>query len=102
MQVKPEELKIIKTILQMIVPDYAVRAFGSRVHGERMKPFSDLDLVVMTKKPLDLNVLADLKEALSASSLSFRVDVIDWSRTEDRFRAIISQHSEPIYEPNNA
>ena len=34
LDIKSEELAIVKTILQQLVPDYTVWAFGSRVKGK--------------------------------------------------------------------
>lgn len=43
-------LETIRRILSEIVPEYEMRAFGSRVAG-RAKPYSDLDLVVVGEHP---------------------------------------------------
>ena len=43
LDVEPRHLDTVRTILRRHVPEYEVRAFGSRVHG-RPRKFSDLDL----------------------------------------------------------
>lgn len=52
---------------------------------------SDLDIALITEKPLDIGVLADLKEALAESNLPFRVDVVDWAATDPQFQEIIAR-----------
>jgi predicted nucleotidyltransferase len=78
----------VRRILQKQVPEWAVWAFGSRVMGNP-KPYSDLDLVVMTDQPLSLVRMADLNEAFDESDLPFRVDIVDWAATSPSFREII-------------
>ena len=82
------ELKEILAILKKQVPNYEVWAFGSRVRGEA-KPFSDLDIVVMTEQPLSFEKRADIEAAFDESDLVFRVDVVDWANTAESFRKII-------------
>lgn len=91
LKIDEEDLNILKSVLQKFVPYYEVRAFGSRVTGTS-KPFSDLDLAIMTKSPLDVTTLGALMEALSESHLPFRVDVVDWSNLSPAFRQLIHQN----------
>lgn len=88
MTIQPEHLDIVATILERLVPDREVWAFGSRVRGTS-KRFADLDLAVMGEVLLPVSVVADLKDAFSESDLPFRVDVVDWSTTTEGFRSII-------------
>lgn len=87
--ITPEERAIVLRILNEIVPDRDVRAFGSRVTGTA-KPFSDLDLAVMGEEPLPLETRAQLEEAFSASDLPWKVDVLDWESIDNVFQRIIS------------
>ncbi len=91
LQIEAQELATVQTILRAYVPGFEVRAFGSRVHGKNLKKYSDLDLVVMTERPLDALQLAELKDAFSDSALSFKVDLLDWSTTSESFRQLISR-----------
>ena len=72
--ITPEEQSIVLRILNEIVPDREVRAFGSRVTG-KAKPFSDLDLAIMGDEPLSLETRARLEEAFSESDLPWKVDI---------------------------
>jgi len=84
----PQELSEVRQILWKHVPDCAAWAFGSRVRGDH-KNYSDLDIAVLTKKPLPLEKMADLVAAFDESDLVFKVDVVDWATASDSFRRII-------------
>lgn len=90
LKITPQELEIVKKILEQHVPEYAVRAFGSRVYG-KARQSSDLDLAVMTDVPLEILRMVNLKEAFSESDLPFKVDIIDWAETSENFREIIER-----------
>lgn len=98
--ITPEERAIVLRILNEIVPDREVRAFGSRVTG-KAKPFSDLDLVVMGDEPLSLETRARLEEAFSESDLPWKVDVLDWAQTEQGFKEAIKENSLPLTETHS-
>ena len=55
-EVKEEHWNIVRNILQKHLPDFAVWAFGSRVRWSA-KPYSDLDLAIMTNEPLPLALI---------------------------------------------
>jgi len=88
--IHPDHLAIVREILHKHVPQYAVWAFGSRVTGKARR-FSDLDLAIITDKPLSLDVSASLRDDFSESDLPWKVDVVDWATTSDTFRAIIAR-----------
>lgn len=87
-QLDPDDLAIVRQILKDNIPEYPVWAFGSRVRGTA-KQYSDLDLAIISMKPLPLSVLADLNTAFDESDLIFKVDIVDWATTSDNFRRII-------------
>ena len=88
--VTEKNFNIVKTILKTYVPHYEVWAFGSRVKG-KVKTYSDLDLAIITDKPLSFKALGDLAEAFSDSDLPWKVDIVDWATTSESFRKIIEQ-----------
>jgi type I restriction enzyme S subunit len=96
--VAPGHLQIVSDIVQRHVPSHAVWAFGSRATGNA-KPYSDLDLAIITDRPLPLATLAALAEAFSESDLPWRVDVIDWATTGEAFRAIIARDKVVLQPP---
>lgn len=85
----PEEWSIVLDILSMLVPGHEVWAFGSRAKGNA-KPYSDLDLAIITGQPLTMAIKASLREAFSESDLPWQVDVVDWATASPEFRSIIT------------
>ena len=88
--VRPDLWDIVRGILQKHAPRYEVWAFGSRAKGTA-KPYSDLDLAVITEQPLALSDRAALVDAFAESDLPWRVDVVDWASTSESFRRIIER-----------
>ncbi len=91
-------LEQVKAILARRVPLCEVRAFGSRVSGQA-KPWSDLDLAVMTTSRLPFEVLAALRYDFEESDLPFPVDVVDYSSVSPQLRRVIARSSTLIYAP---
>lgn len=95
LDLSPAYLTMVTAILQQLIPNYEVWAFGSRVTGTARK-YSDLDLAVISDRPLDFGLLGELRDAFSESDLPFKVDVVDWASTSVEFRAIIKRNYEVI------
>lgn len=85
---RPSEWLIVSDILRRYVPAHEVWAFGSRAK-RTAKPYSDLDLAIITDQPLSLEVAAALRGAFSESELPWKVDVVDWATVDESFRNII-------------
>lgn len=88
--IRPADWKIVRAILEKHVPTYAVWAFGSRARWEA-KDFSDLDLAIITDRPLSLDVKSALDSDFVESDLPFKVDVVDWATATPLFREIIQR-----------
>lgn len=86
----PHDLAEVQRILKEYVPQHEVWVFGSRAVWTA-KAYSDLDLAIITDKPLSLGTLADLKNAFDESDLSIKVDLVDWATTGEAFREIIKK-----------
>ena len=84
----PHHLETVQRILAEHLPDYEVRAFGSRATWTAWE-YSDLDLAVVSPEPLDRRTSANLREALEESDLPIRVDVVEWTTLTDGFRQAI-------------
>ncbi len=95
--IRPDHWEIVRGILQKRVPQYAVWAFGSRAKWTA-KQYSDLDLAVITDKPLSLNISANLSDDFSESDLPWRVDVVDWATTSESFRKMIERDKVVVQE----
>jgi len=88
LDLRPDHWAIVRDALSRHVPDREVLAFGSRATWTA-KDYSDLDLAIMGEEPLSLRASSALDETLVESDLPFRVDIVDWARIDDSFRAII-------------
>ena len=84
-----DRVEVLRMLAQQ-VPDMEVWAFGSRVR-HTAKPYSDLDLALISQRPLSLDEMAAITDAFANSDLSIRVDVVDWASTSEVFRQIIAQ-----------
>ena len=79
MHLTDEQRAEISRILDCgLPPQVQVFAFGSRVHGRNLKPFSDLDLCLKDEEPVpptSSELAADFEDSL----LPFKVDLVDWA-----------------------
>lgn len=87
------QLHIVQSILASQLPTIKVWAFGSRIKGTA-KPYSDLDLALLTHTPLTIRQQRKLEEAFSDSDLPFKVDLIDWASCSESFKQIILERYE--------
>jgi predicted nucleotidyltransferase len=94
-----QNLKIIKTFLNLYVPDCEVRVFGSRVNG-LAKKFSDLDLAIVGKDKINFNTLGSLRELFMASDLPFSVDILDWHSISKSFQKNIEANFYILQRPS--
>jgi uncharacterized protein len=92
-QLAPAYLQQVLTILQRLLPDCEVWAFGSRVNGTA-RPASDLDLVV--RQPADLQQPC---AALATVRAAFSVDLLDWARIPPQFRREITRNYVVLHAP---
>ena len=90
LDIRPDHLQILRDILQKHVPQYEVWAFGSRAKWSA-KEHSDLDLCILSNKPLSFSVLGAIGDDFSDSDLPWKVDVVDWATTSPSFRKIIER-----------
>ena len=97
--IRPDLWPIVRDILARHVARYEVWAFGSRVKGNA-KPYSDLDLAIITDTPLPLSIGARLADEFSDSDLPWRVDVVDWASTQPGFRKIIERGKVVLQRPD--
>lgn len=91
----PDHRRVVRAILDRVVPGVEARAFGSRVSGGA-RPHSDLDLALVSADPIPWETIETLREAFADSDLPFRVDVSDWSRLDDALRRRIETSFEVI------
>lgn len=90
LDINPEHLQIVRSILLRHIPDHHVMVFGSRAKGNARR-YSDLDLAVMSDSRLPFTVQCALEEDFEESDLPFRVDVIDFASCSESFQRIITR-----------
>ncbi len=97
MQLTKEHRAEIRRIFdRTLPPEVQVFAFGSRVHGRNLKPFSDLDLCLKGDGPIPSSVLSTLVTAFEDSLLPFKVDLVDWATIGSEFKSAIAADLRPL------
>ncbi len=86
-------LKMIQAIVRNHLPDknYRVFLFGSRAEGTNRK-FSDYDIGIMGKKPVDRLAISYIKEDLENSNIPYNIDVVDFKIVDKDFKHIAMQN----------
>jgi predicted nucleotidyltransferase len=93
--------RLVLQILRAHLPERtSVWLFGSRATG-RAKRYSDINLAIDAGRPLTLDEVARLAEALSESDLPYRVDLVDWQGLDDGWRQAIASERIALTEPFN-
>jgi predicted nucleotidyltransferase len=100
-EISPAHWATVAEILQRHLSNRTVWAFGSRAKFTA-KPYSDLDLVIVSDQSMPLSTLATLEHDFTESDLPFKVDVLDWATTSDVFRNIIQQTHTIVWPPNRS
>jgi type I restriction enzyme, S subunit len=98
---RPDQLATVQSILRAVIPNHEVWAFGSRAKWTA-RDSSDLDLAIITDRSLPIAVLGRLHRAFEESFLSFKVDVVDWSQITEEFRSVIRKQHVVIQEPTQS
>lgn len=88
---EPHYLILVKKILNKYVPNYSVCLFGSRI-SENIKPYSDIDLVIMNTENLPISTMARMSNAFEESDLPYKVDILEWSLLDKNFQKNIQNH----------
>jgi predicted nucleotidyltransferase len=101
LDLKAEDLKIVREILLAHIPNMTVWAYGSRTNG-KAHGGSDLDLAIIYPDNTSVSqkniaaLIAALREAFSESNLPILVDVLDWAHIPEAFREEIIRHHEVV------
>ncbi len=87
---RDEEVAIVRDALRLRLPrGTRVLVFGSRAHGGARR-YSDLDLALEWDRPLGLDLIGEIAEALSESDLPYKVDIVDLAMVDPSFRRRIA------------
>lgn len=88
-------LTYVKSVLKKYVPHCSVWLFGSRVTNT-IKPYSDIDLVIISDKPIASDTLCFMALEFAESDLPYKVDVAEWLMLDDAFKKIIQSQYEVL------
>jgi predicted nucleotidyltransferase len=90
LDLREDHAAIVRGVLRAHLPQGArAYVFGSRVHGAAQR-YSDLDLALEWDRPLGLDIMGEIAEALSESDLPYKVDIVDLLAVDPAFRARIA------------
>ena len=96
LDLQAEHRAVVLSLLDAnLPPGGKVWVFGSRATG-RARRYSDLDLLIDAGRPLSLAEAALLREGFEESDLPYRVDIVDWYATDERFRRLIAAQRVPL------
>jgi predicted nucleotidyltransferase len=95
LQLETSEREFIKKTLKKLLPKARFLVFGSRFTGEA-KRYSDLDIAIDDKNPIELSILSKLEEIFANSDLIFKVDIIDFHRVTPEFQQRILKASQEL------
>ena len=91
LQLEEHQKDFIKQTLEAYLPDTEFWLFGSRIKGTA-KRYSDLDVAVISSKPIELGTLTTLEEIFADSDLPFKIDLLDWCSISQEFQTIIKEN----------
>ena len=96
LDMRREDAAIVRDVLRRYLPAGArALVFGSRAHGGARR-FSDLDLALEWNRPLGLDLIGQIAEALSESDLPYKTDIVDLSTVDPAFKARILADGIPL------
>lgn len=91
-----DQLETVQRILGLHFEGLEVWAYGSRVTGVDLTPETELELVVITEKPLSFEDMTSVEKAFADSGLPFRVDVIDWVKLPESLQKQIKKEHDVV------
>ena len=90
LDIRDDHAAILRRVLRQHLPAGArAFVFGSRAHGGARR-YSDLDLALEWDRPLGLDLIGRIAEALSESDLPYKVDIVDLATVDPAFRTRIA------------
>jgi predicted nucleotidyltransferase len=94
------EEKLKKEILEIVgkyldLSKYKIFFFGSRVAGTGDER-SDIDVGIEGRTPLPSGALLDIQDALENLPTLYKVEIVDFSRVDERFKKVAKEHIEVI------
>ena len=91
-----EHLETVQRILGLHFEGIEVWAYGPRVTGADCPPDMDLELVVVSEKPISFDDMTAVEKAFVDSELPFRVDIIDWAKLPESLQKQIKKDHDVV------
>ena len=91
-----EQLETVQRILNLHFEGVEVWAYGPRVNGTDCPPDMDLELVVISEKPISFDDMTAVEKAFVESELPFRVDIIDWAKLPESLQKQIKKDHDVV------
>ena len=91
-----EQLETVQRILNLHFEGVEVWAYGPRVNGTDCPPDMDLELVVISEKPISFEDMTAVEKAFVESELPFRVDIIDWAKLPESLQKQIKKDHDVV------
>ena len=88
--IETDQLEKVQRILALHFEGLEVWAHGARVTGVDLTPETELELVVISERPLSFEAMTAVEKAFVESGLPFRVDIIDWAKLPESLQKQIS------------
>lgn len=95
-----EQLETVQRILNLHFEGVEVWAYGPRVNGTDCSPDMDLELVVISEKPISFEDMTAVEKAFVESELPFRVDIIDWAKLPESLQKQIKKDHDVVQAAN--
>ncbi|MBO7550986.1 MAG: nucleotidyltransferase domain-containing protein [Fibrobacter sp.] len=95
-----EQLETVQRILNLHFEGVEVWAYGPRVNGTDCPPDMDLELVVISEKPISFEDMTAVEKAFVESELPFRVDIIDWAKLPESLQKQIKKDHDVVQAAN--
>lgn len=93
-----DERHIVEDILSRCLPQgYRAFVFGSRATGIRLKPWSDLDLVIEGPERLSFTLSGTLAHEFDECLLPYKVDIVDRQAVSPEFARIVDASKVPFW-----
>ena len=89
--IETDQLEKVQRILALHFEGLEVWAHGARVTGVDLTPETELELVVISERPLSFEAMTAVEKAFVESGLPFRVDIIDWAKLPESLQKQIKK-----------
>lgn len=94
--IESEHLEKVQRILALHFEGMEVWAHGARVTGVDLTPNTELELVVISERPLSFEVMTAVEKAFVDSDLPFRVDIMDWAKLPESLQKQIKKEHDVV------